>query len=290
VAADFLPTGDQARHDVVVELCAFVPSECLAAMAACWENGRMISSKPSHRPTACCAWAKPAAQRWRGSKIKEPQLAAAIDARSVPVDRSGRIERRLRRKVVFWSLAATGSLLLVAVVGVPLIAAKLTPLVPYALERKLGAAVDAQARATLDSGHAGAAFECGNSEKERAGRAAFDKLMGQLETAAELPLPLKVTVVRRPESNAITLPGGHIYVFEGLIDKARTPDELAGVVAHEVGHGPRRTNGAGGHRSVAAVRNAVWRFRRRRCGGSCGEAVLQRVIPARSRPQPMDMV
>ena len=32
------------------------------------------------------------------------------------------------------------------------------------------------------------------------------------------------------------LPGGHVYVFEGLIDKAETPDELAGVIAHEIGH------------------------------------------------------
>jgi predicted Zn-dependent protease len=121
-------------------------------------------------------------------------------------------------------------------VGVPLIATELTPVVPYALERKLGAAVEKQARASLDSGHAGAAFECGGPEKERPGRAAFDKLTGELETAAGLPLPLRLTVVRRPEANAITLPGGNILVFEGLINKATTPDELAGVIAHEMGH------------------------------------------------------
>ncbi len=32
------------------------------------------------------------------------------------------------------------------------------------------------------------------------------------------------------------MPGGHIYVFEGLIRQSRTPDELAGVIAHEIGH------------------------------------------------------
>src|SRR5581483_9059372 len=37
-------------------------------------------------------------------------------------------------------------------------------------------------------------------------------------------------------ANAIALPGGHVYVFEGLIKQARSPDELAGVVAHELGH------------------------------------------------------
>jgi Zn-dependent protease with chaperone function len=173
-------------------------------------------------------------------EIKDPQLAAAIDERSMPVDRTGRIERRLRTKVIVWSFAATASLLFVAVVGVPRIARELTPVIPYALERKIGAAVDAQARASLEGHRSGTAFECGLAEKEQAGRAAFDKLMRRIETAAALPLPLKVMVVRNPEANAITLPGGHIYVFQGLVDAARSPDELAGVIAHEVGHAAHR--------------------------------------------------
>jgi len=57
-----------------------------------------------------------------------------------------------------------------------------------------------------------------------------------MEMAAGLPFPLKTTVVRKQEANAITLPGGHIYVYQGLVRAARTPDELAGVIAHEFGH------------------------------------------------------
>lgn len=64
--------------------------------------------------------------------------------------------------------------------------------------------------------------------------------MLQIETAANLPLPLRALVVRKPELNAITLPGGHIYVFQGLVAAARSPDELAGVIAHEVGHAAHR--------------------------------------------------
>jgi len=65
---------------------------------------------------------------------------------------------------------------------------------------------------------------------------AFDKLIGRLEVAAALPIALSVTAVRRTEANAIALPGGHIYVFAGLIAKARSADELASVIAHEMGH------------------------------------------------------
>src|SRR6267378_2685896 len=50
--------------------------------------------------------------------------------------------------------------------GVPRIATRLTPLIPYALELGLGELIEAQARASLDTRHAGAAFECGNTAKE----------------------------------------------------------------------------------------------------------------------------
>ena len=173
-------------------------------------------------------------------EIRDRELAHEIDNRSLPVDRSGRGERRMRAKVIVWSLVATASLVGVAVWGVPRIATRLTPLIPYALELRLGELIEAQARASLDTRHAGAAFECGNAAKEKPGRAAFDKLMNQLETAAGLPIPLRPLVVRQPEANAITLPGGYIYVFQGLIDKAETPEELAGVIAHEVGHAAHR--------------------------------------------------
>jgi Zn-dependent protease with chaperone function len=162
--------------------------------------------------------------------VRDSTLAAAIDDLSVPIDRSGRTERRGRRKVVFWSLAATVSLLLVAIFGVPEIASRLTPLVPYAAEIRLGAAVDAQVRSMLDKSGAGPRFVCGSGEAEQAGRAAFDKMFAKLEQAAGQPIPLRVLVVRSEDANAVTLPGGTIYVFHGLIDKAEI-----GHVAHRDG-------------------------------------------------------
>jgi Zn-dependent protease with chaperone function len=43
-------------------------------------------------------------------------------------------------------------------------------------------------------------------------------------------------VVDSPEINAFALPGGFIYVNRGLIEAAGAEDELAGVLAHEIGH------------------------------------------------------
>jgi Zn-dependent protease with chaperone function len=43
-------------------------------------------------------------------------------------------------------------------------------------------------------------------------------------------------VVNASEVNAFALPGGFIYVNRGLLSKARTEGELAGVMAHEIAH------------------------------------------------------
>ncbi|MBI4354302.1 MAG: M48 family metalloprotease [Candidatus Omnitrophica bacterium] len=43
-------------------------------------------------------------------------------------------------------------------------------------------------------------------------------------------------VVAEPEVNAFSLPGGYVYVNEGLIKRTQSDDELAAVIAHEIAH------------------------------------------------------
>ena len=43
-------------------------------------------------------------------------------------------------------------------------------------------------------------------------------------------------LVEKDEMNAFTTPGGNIYFFTGLYDKLSTDDEIASVLAHEMGH------------------------------------------------------
>lgn len=173
-------------------------------------------------------------------EIRDPALAAAIDDMALTVDRTGRVQRQSHAKLAVMIVVAVVSFGFMALFALPAIATRLTPLMPVAVERRLGQAVDAQLRASLDSGSAKLPLECGEAEGERAGYAALQALIRRLETTATLPLPLQAGVLRRKDANAIALPGGRIYVFEGLIAKAETPDELAGVIAHEIGHVARR--------------------------------------------------
>lgn len=48
------------------------------------------------------------------------------------------------------------------------------------------------------------------------------------------------TVVDSKEINAFAVPGGWVYVNRGLIERATSMSELAGVLAHEIGHITRR--------------------------------------------------
>lgn len=47
-------------------------------------------------------------------------------------------------------------------------------------------------------------------------------------------------VVDSKEVNAFSLPGGYIYVYQGLVDFCESDDELAGVLAHEICHASQR--------------------------------------------------
>jgi len=52
--------------------------------------------------------------------------------------------------------------------------------------------------------------------------------------------PFDIRVVDQPVLNAVTLPGGYIVVYRGLLRSADTPEELAGVLAHEMQHAVQR--------------------------------------------------
>jgi predicted Zn-dependent protease len=59
------------------------------------------------------------------------------------------------------------------------------------------------------------------------------RLAGQLPNN---PYKFEITVVRNDVVNAFALPGGSVLVFTGLLKKAESPDEVAGVLGHELNH------------------------------------------------------
>ena len=61
-----------------------------------------------------------------------------------------------------------------------------------------------------------------------------------LKHAGPQPFTYRFHVVPKAEVNAFAAPAGYIYINTGTILKARNVSELAGVMAHEIGHVARR--------------------------------------------------
>jgi Zn-dependent protease with chaperone function len=129
-------------------------------------------------------------------------------------------------RIVGWSLAAICSIVLIVLFGVPLVAERMVPLVPMSFERRLGGVVDNQVRLIFGG------KTCADPE----GNAAFAKMVEKLREASRLETPLQTVVLATSIPNAVALPGGKIYLLNGLLQKANDPDEIAGVIAHEMGH------------------------------------------------------
>src|SRR5882757_8280979 len=158
-------------------------------------------------------------------EIRDAAVAADLVARCATLDENTP-GRRGVAAIVGWSLAATISIVAVVLFGVPLAADRLTPLVPDAFERRLGEVADSQVKSLFD------AKVCENA----AGQKAFSKLVTALREAAGMDTSVQSGVLSSPIPNAFALPGGRVYLLNGLLAKAENADEIAGVLAHELGY------------------------------------------------------
>ncbi|PVE26211.1 metalloendopeptidase [Microvirga sp. KLBC 81] len=156
--------------------------------------------------------------------VTDPADRASIRLHCHRLDNRDQRERTAR--IVFWSAAASISIILCVLFLIPLLAEKLTPLIPVEYEQRIGKAVDNQVRAIFR----------GKICEAPEGVAALQALTERLRKARGIDVPLEVAVLESKVPNAIALPGGRIYFFKALLDEAESVDEVAGVLAHEIGH------------------------------------------------------
>lgn len=141
----------------------------------------------------------------------------------------GRLKGRSRGLKIAGVLAGAGVLvyllyLLVSVLGVHAVDFAVDQ-VPVDVEAELGEQATAQ---TLSNGRVCAA---------PAMNQAIVEIMDRLEAASEdETYTFRFYVADSPDVNAFALPGGYIFVNRGLIEKAESPEEVAGVLAHEMSH------------------------------------------------------
>lgn len=216
------------RHHVTLafkdQLELHEPSEIIASWR--YSDIRRADSPPGMLRVSCLT--APVLARL---EIRDAALAAELETRCPELD-AHLVDRRGLTRIVAWSAAATVSIVLLVLFAIPLAADRLAPLVPESLERRMGDAAEVQVQAIF-----------GGSVCDRAdGQAAFSTLVNRLRESVGLDMSVQPAVLATPVPNAFALPGGRVYLFNGLLAKAESPDEIAGVLAHELGHVKHRDN------------------------------------------------
>lgn len=109
--------------------------------------------------------------------------------------------------------------------GVPALSGPLTTLIPYAWETQLGDALIEEI--------APSEARCLDPQLLEKANTLIQALVSTVES---VPYTFRLTIVDQPILNAMALPGGHIIIFRGLLENTETPEELTGVLAHEIQH------------------------------------------------------
>jgi predicted Zn-dependent protease len=135
-----------------------------------------------------------------------------------------------KRLFVFGAIAAGTAAILIAALlaALPYAVDRLSRLVPARAERALGGAV----MTTLSAQYPGC--------RSAAAESALNHLVRRLAAGRRLRSPIRIRIFRARAANAFTAPGGHIGIFSGLFDFVKSPEEFAGVLAHEMGHAALR--------------------------------------------------
>ncbi len=173
--------------------------------------------------------------------VREPGFLAALAPHARQLRGHDMQKSRALPRIAIWGAATIGTVVALYF-GLPFLAEPVAAIVPLAWEERLGRSVRAQATSLFGRD----AKECAAED----GRKALEGLVARLSATVETRYTFRVQVIDSSMVNAFAAPAGYIVVFRGLIDRSQTSEELAGVLAHEMGHVIER------HGTEALIRQA----------------------------------
>lgn len=130
------------------------------------------------------------------------------------------------RRLIIEIVAAIGGLLLILVLSMRLAscaAGSMVRFVPVSVDRQLG-----ELAALAVSGS-----KCENAEAQAYVQGILDQL---LAASGDQRFTFTMSIADSDAINAFAAPGGIVVVNRGLLEKAETGEEVAGVLAHEIQH------------------------------------------------------
>lgn len=162
--------------------------------------------------------------------LDDPEMIRALQ-RLCPYLNRRDVAQGAARKIVTRVGLAVAAVVVMIFVILPALANTMATLIPIEREVAYGKTVVNQMERFL-GGRSVGGLSCTDAD----GVAALNAMTDRLTAAGDLAYDLNVTVFDHKMVNAFAAPGGQIVIMRGLIDKAKTPDEVAAVLAHEIGH------------------------------------------------------
>ncbi|MEL6677180.1 MAG: M48 family metallopeptidase [Pseudomonadota bacterium] len=229
VSATFLDGESAQPYEVLVDLREAGLHISASGVAAEWpyDEIRALPQEADPRTVVLYPEGRPLVRL----TVHDADFAKALKARARHLKRRPRQSAAIKRTLGL-AAAAVGSVALIIFVILPALADRLAVLIPPDSEVAFGELVREQVDTVLSSGSDEEVRVCAAD----AGQAALASMVETLSKDLDLPYPLVVEVITLPQINAFALPGGQIVLFSGLIEEADTPEEVAGVLAHEIAH------------------------------------------------------
>lgn len=162
--------------------------------------------------------------------LRDPELMAAI-TRAAPDLMRRDLPAGTFRKIATRVALGAGAVALMLFVILPGLANTLANYIPIEREVAYGKSVVKQVERFM-GGRKGGPLGCTAPE----GLAALDAMTRRLSAGTDTQYDLNIAVFNHPMVNAFAAPGGQVILVRGLIEAAEGPDEVAAVLAHEIGH------------------------------------------------------
>lgn len=160
--------------------------------------------------------------------LAEGALAEWVRVRAPQLERRD-VRRGTGAKVAGRVALAAAALGLILFVFLPRISDLLADQLPMEQEVAFGKAVMGQIEGFLGGDEP---LTCGAPE----GMAALEKMERRLTEGQGLTYDIELRVFDHEMLNAFAAPGGQVVILRGLLDEAESAEEVAGVLAHEIGH------------------------------------------------------
>ncbi len=168
--------------------------------------------------------------------VDDPGVVEALERMAPRLYHRVRLSWGGLARIVGWAGAAVGSIVFILLVVVPSLSEQLAAVTPHTVRERIGFMTLRQLTRLVKIDRSGPPRHrrpyCSDAE----GRNALEAMAVRITANMPEPPSLRLVVINTRMDNAFALPGGIVVLTKGLIDSAQSAEEVAGVIAHEIGH------------------------------------------------------